>query len=129
MVGKHIDCQSLKGIICGTCQTFRLRPKQTIRFSVTALALIVLCATSHASTQAGPYVVGNKGVYNCSPSVIQNGNVGGAVKAQTQTIRRKLATRSNPQTPVQVLFALYRCYTGVDHFVSLQSTVKVRSRS
>jgi hypothetical protein len=54
---------------------FRSIPGKGIRAAFTALAMIALCTIGYASTTVGGEVVGNAGVYNYSPSVIQTGNV------------------------------------------------------
>jgi hypothetical protein len=49
--------------------------RQSILFLSAASLLVLFSGIAHASTASGPRVVGNAGVYNYSPSVIQNGNV------------------------------------------------------
>ncbi len=54
---------------------FRSISRRANRIAFTALGMVALCAIGHASTTVGGEVVGNAGVYNYSPSVIQTGNV------------------------------------------------------
>lgn len=49
--------------------------RQSIHFFFSAFLLVLFCAIGRASITVGPKVVGNQGLYNYSPSVIQNGNV------------------------------------------------------
>jgi hypothetical protein len=49
--------------------------RQSIRFFSIAFVLVLFGTVAQASTQSGSKVVGNQGVYNYSPSVIQNGDV------------------------------------------------------
>lgn len=54
---------------------FRICLQNIARLFVAALVYLTMSAHCHASVKVGPKVVGNNGLYNYSPSIIQNGNV------------------------------------------------------